>query len=286
MIKIKKEKKEKTEKKEKKEKKSVKVTKPKHFKKQKISKKPIDTQGYFASPTQSIINESHIPHPTSHQKQTGVPYTSVFDNFGITNKPPYFLESLIAKTQPMIYEIPIPSQTSTTLNGANNKSQPIPKLFEQQTKSKSVDYIDLVQPAMNGNAETQPDYVLFENEAKKKSRRMKNEMTEANQMGDEDKNMKRLMKQEKIQKIKEEKKNEKKKQMQEINMMGNEDKTSTTTFGKTTFGKSRAKFSATFEKGGSGEKGGGGAKRGKDNEFKEQTVPTQNTLRGAKNQGL
>jgi hypothetical protein len=275
-------KKEKKDKKEKKEKKEKKPTQFGKFKKNKYhkTKETIETQGYLI-PNNPIVTDSQPPQIHHQMTGGGIPYTSVFDNFGITNKPPYFLESFIAKTAPMTYSIPTPSSMSTTISGSNPMTQSKTKMFEEQTKPKSIEYVDLVEPSLNGNKETQPDYVLFDSTFgnpllekveknlvsplkkvaveqnptqfgatfSKGGRRSKKEMIEAKEMGNEDKKMgnedkqmKRLVKQEKINKIKEEKKI----QNLEIKQMKEEDK-------------QMKKMSA-----------------------KEQSVPTKKTLRGQK----
>jgi hypothetical protein len=141
-----------------------KVNKAKRHKINKHHKNNYETQtvSHFI-PTQTNAIQSHAPQIT-HQMTGGIPYTSSLESFGVSNKPPYFLESLIAKSSPMTYSMPVPSSTSTTLTGANTMIEPKSKAFEEQTKSQSVDYVDLVEPYKKGNMETQPDFILIDNE--------------------------------------------------------------------------------------------------------------------------
>jgi hypothetical protein len=119
----------------------------------------ITTQGFFNpfSHNTGMAQSSNIPQ--ARTSSGGIPYTSTFETYGITNKPPYFLESFLPQNIKPNYEIPIPSQTSTTISGANPMNQPKQKEFQEQGKTKTIDYVDLVSPAKSGNNETQPDYV-------------------------------------------------------------------------------------------------------------------------------
>ena len=121
----------------------------------------IHTQGFFNPFPHKIgisnTTNNYVPHYTT---SGGIPYTSTLESYGITNKPPYFLESLIPQTQSN-YQQPVPSQTSTTVSGGNPMNNAKTKTFETQTKPESVDYVNLVSPETKGNKETQPDYVAL-----------------------------------------------------------------------------------------------------------------------------
>ena len=120
----------------------------------------INTKGYFNpfahNSGVATSSSSLIPHYTL---SGGIPYTSIFESYGITNKAPYFLDSFITKNAEANYQQPIPSQTSSTLSGSNPMSTPKTKTFETQTKTDTVDYVDLVAPATKGNTESQPDFI-------------------------------------------------------------------------------------------------------------------------------
>ena len=191
-----------------------KVSKPKHFKKNKHhkTKQTIETPGHFI-PTQTNAIQSHAPQ-IHHQMTGGIPYTSTLETFGVSNKPPYFLESLIAKSSPMTYSMPVASTTSTTITGSNTMTESKPKMFEEQTKPTSVDYVDLVEPFKKGNKETQPDYILLNddnsmnygnenddlgsirmiNDRVRRKRRTQKEMHESKQMKEEEKLSKQMNK--------------------------------------------------------------------------------------------
>lgn len=128
----------------------------------------IHTKGYFNpfvhNSGVATSSSSSIPHYTS---SGGIPYTSTFESYGITNKAPYFLESFITKNAEANYQQPMLSQTSTTLSGSNPMSKPKTETFETQTKSESVNYVDLVAPKKKGNDTTQPDYIALQPLAKK-----------------------------------------------------------------------------------------------------------------------
>ena len=195
-----------------------KVKKTKHHKINKHHKNNYETQtiSHFI-PTQTNAIQSHAPQIT-HQMTGGIPYTSSLESFGVSNKPPYFLESFIAKSSPMTYSIPVPSPTSTTLTGANTMTEIKPKAFEEQTKSQSVDYVDLVEPYKKGNMETQPDFILLNNDDMnepfygtdageplmirdkiKRTRRTKKEMVENKAMLKEDITSKMMNKQPRVE---------------------------------------------------------------------------------------
>jgi hypothetical protein len=131
-----------------------------HYQASHYQNKQIHTHGYFNpfahNSGVATSSSSSIPHYTS---SGGIPYTSTFESYGITNKAPYFLDSFITKNAEPNYQQPVPSQTSTTLSGSNPMSIPKTKTFETQTKTDTVDYVDLVAPATKGNKENQPDYV-------------------------------------------------------------------------------------------------------------------------------
>ena len=122
----------------------------------------IHTQGFF-NPfvhNSGIVQSTAVPRATI--SRGGIPYTSTFETYGITNKPPYFIESLIPQNIKSNYEVPKQSQTSTTISGSNPMSQPNLNEFPEQGKTQSVDYVDLVAPSKKGNSETQPDYITLQ----------------------------------------------------------------------------------------------------------------------------
>ena len=108
-----------------------------------------------------LIQTSLPPRPL-YSSGGGIPYTSTFESYGITNKPPYYLQSLIAKTTEPNYTQPAQAQTSSTVSGSNPMSKPKTETFETQTKSESVDYVDLVAPKKKGDDTTQPDYIALQ----------------------------------------------------------------------------------------------------------------------------
>jgi hypothetical protein len=127
-----------------------------HHKKEKM--------GFFPNFPHSngLIQDSAPPRPL-YSSGGGIPYSSTFQSFGITNKPPYFLDSLIAKSSTSNYEMPVKPETSSTLTGMNpmNGNEGKTKQFPTQAKTQSVQYMDLVAPAKSKDAETQPDYVAL-----------------------------------------------------------------------------------------------------------------------------
>ena len=133
-----------------------------HYQASHYQNKQIHTQGFFNpfahNTSVATSSTSSIPHYTS---SGGIPYTSTFESYGITNKPPYFLESFIPQTQSN-YQQPTPSQTSSTVSGSNPMSKPKTKTFESQTKTDTVDYVDLVAPKKKGDDTTQPDYITLQ----------------------------------------------------------------------------------------------------------------------------
>jgi len=161
-----------------------KIVKPKSKHHKPIPKYTQHKQGFFPSfpHTNGLINESAPPRPL-YSSGGGIPYTSTFQSFGITNKPPYFLDSLIAKSTGSSYENPVKPETSTTLTGmntmyGNNKNQ-----METQTKPESVNYVNLVQPKKKGDETTQPDYVSL---VPMKQKLTQKEMNENRMMGNEE----------------------------------------------------------------------------------------------------
>jgi hypothetical protein len=128
--------------------------------------KQISTQGFFNPFTSNTsVAQSSIPPRPQYSSGGGIPYTSTLESFGVSNKPPYYLESLIAKdTQPK-YTQPVQSSSSSVLVGSNpmngGSSVITTTSFPTQGKSESVQYIDLVAPAKKGNGETQPDFILL-----------------------------------------------------------------------------------------------------------------------------
>lgn len=137
----------------------------------------IHSKGYFNpfahNSGVATTSSSLIPHYTS---SGGIPYTSTFESYGITNKAPYFLDSFITKNAEANYQQPIPSQTSTTLSGSNPMSTPKTQTFKTQTKTDTVDYVDLVAPASKENKETQPDYITLQPQQLTKKEKRENKM--------------------------------------------------------------------------------------------------------------
>ena len=127
--------------------------------------------------TTGLIQTSSPPRPL-YSSGGGIPYVSSLEGYGITNKPPYYLQSLMAKTSPNDYIQPVQSQTSSVLTGANPMSgnEGKKKIFPEQGQTESVKYVDLVAPAKSGNSETQPDYISLQPEIKSKS--MKDKLVE------------------------------------------------------------------------------------------------------------
>lgn len=161
-----------------------KIVKPKSKHHKPIPKYTQHKQGFFPPfpHTNGLINESAPPRPL-YSSGGGIPYTSTFQSFGITNKSPYFLDSLIAKGTSSSYENPVKPETSTTLTGmntmyGNNKNQ-----METQTKPESVNYVNLVQPKKKGDETTQPDYVSL---VPMKQKLTQKEINENRMMGNEE----------------------------------------------------------------------------------------------------
>lgn len=153
----------------------------------------IHTQGFFNPfPHNTAVTQSSNIPQAPRGSSGGIPYTSVFETYGITNKPPYFLESYIPKTTESTYKQPAPAQTSTTISGSNPMSKPKTNTFESQTKPDSINYVDLVDPAQKGVMESQPDYINiqpsnWDSMTKKKIRKEKqNEKKENMMMGKEE----------------------------------------------------------------------------------------------------
>ena len=115
-------------------------------------------------PMNTGIQSTAVPVANSYG---GIPYTSSQSQFGLVNKPPYLLESLIAKAPPTNYLQPTPAPTSSVTQGANIMTQT--RSMVNQTKTQSVDFIDLVNPAKKGNNETQPEYLMLNTTQPKKS---------------------------------------------------------------------------------------------------------------------
>jgi len=144
----------------------------------------ITTQGFFNPFTHNtgMAQSSNIPRATI--SGGGIPYTSTFETYGITNKPPYFLESLLPQNIRPNYEMPMQAKTSTPVSGGNPMNEAKPKDFQEQGKSQNVQYVDLVAPAKKGNSETQPDYVMIETDVMgniqqpRPANKMKNELIE------------------------------------------------------------------------------------------------------------
>jgi hypothetical protein len=122
----------------------------------------IHTQGFFNpfSHNTGMVQSSNVPQ--ARPASGGIPYISTFETYGISNKPPYFLESLLPQNIKPNYEIPTQSQTGTTISGGNPMNQPKAKEFIEQGKTQVVDYINLVAPSKKGNSETQPDYISLQ----------------------------------------------------------------------------------------------------------------------------
>jgi hypothetical protein len=137
-------------------------------------------QGFFPAFPHSngLITSSSPPRPL-YSSGGGIPYTSTFESFGITNKPPYFLQSLIAKTTQSDYEIPVKPQTSSTSTGMNpmNGNEGNKKQFPEQGKTEAVQYVDLVAPTKSQNIDNQPDYLSLQPTKKEKveNKKMGNE---------------------------------------------------------------------------------------------------------------
>lgn len=134
--------------------------------------------------TTGTIQTSSPPRPL-YSSGGGIPYLSSLESYGITNKPPYYLQSLMAKTSLSDYSQPSPSQTSTVLTGGNPMSggaKITEKTFPSQAQTQSVQYVDLVAPAKSGNSETQPDYIALEPDItgniQQPKNKMKNELIE------------------------------------------------------------------------------------------------------------
>ena len=108
-----------------------------------------------------LIQTSLPPRPL-YSSGGGISYTSTFESYGITNKPPYYLQSLMAKTTEPNYTQPAQAQTSSTVSGSNPMSKPDTRQFETQTKSETVNYVDLVAPKKKGDDTTQPDYITLQ----------------------------------------------------------------------------------------------------------------------------
>jgi hypothetical protein len=111
----------------------------------------------------AMAQNSAIPRPL-YSSGGGIPYTSTFESYGITNKPPYFLQSLIAKTTQSDYEIPVKPETSSTKTGMNpmNGNEGKRKQFPEQGKTEAIQYVDLVAPAKSQNIDNQPDYIALQ----------------------------------------------------------------------------------------------------------------------------
>lgn len=147
-----------------------KVVKPKIKKTKPIPKYPKphhDNHVRNFPQTTGLIQTSSPPRPL-YSSGGGIPYVSSLESYGITNKPLYYLQSLMAKTAQSDYMQPVPSQTSSVLTGANPMSgnEGKKKLFPEQGQTESVQYVDLVAPAKSGNNETQPDYLTLQPEMK------------------------------------------------------------------------------------------------------------------------
>jgi hypothetical protein len=123
--------------------------------------KQITTQGFFNPFTHNTGMAQSSSIPQARMTMGGIPYTSTFESYGISNKPPYFLESLLPQNIRPNYEMPKQSPTATTVSGGNPMNEPKPNQFQEQGKSENVQYVDLVAPAKQGNSETQPDYVMI-----------------------------------------------------------------------------------------------------------------------------
>lgn len=152
-----------------------------HYKTQQIH-----TQGFFNpfSHNTGIVQTTSpvIPHYSSG----GIPYTSTLQSYGITNKPPYYLESLMQKPIEPDYQIPTKPETSTTTKGSNPMSKPTTKTFVEQTKPESVSYVDLVEPKKKGDETTQPDYVSLVPMKRSEQTLTQKEKNENRMMGNEE----------------------------------------------------------------------------------------------------
>lgn len=194
--------------------KAKKEPKKKHSK-AKHSKPKSKTTMYKALPANSNVQSSSVPIAQQSISGGGIPYLSSLETtFGITNKPPYYLESLIAKSTPTTYLIPKQTPSTTTISGSNNLINGKTDFSKDQSKSESVEYVDLVSPMKSQNAETQPDYIKLNDDIKlpetkkesfveddddeptlvitdktRRKRRTKKEITEMKQMKGEDKNV-------------------------------------------------------------------------------------------------
>jgi hypothetical protein len=119
-----------------------------------------------------LIQTSLPPRPL-YSSGGGIPYLSSLESYGITNKPPYYLESLMAKTTTPDYIQPAPTPTSSVLTGGNPMSGGPKTPFPEQTKVQSVQYVDLVSPVSSRDNENQPDYVSLQPDFKSKRKVMK-----------------------------------------------------------------------------------------------------------------
>jgi hypothetical protein len=143
-----------------------KVVKPKIKKSVSIPKypKPHHDKHVRNFPQTTGTIQSSLPPRPLYSSGGGIPYLSSLESYGITNKPPYYLQSLMAKTAQPDYTQPVQAQTSSVLTGANPMSggtKITEKTFPEQAQTNSVQYVDLVSPAKSGNSETQPDYVMI-----------------------------------------------------------------------------------------------------------------------------
>jgi hypothetical protein len=166
-----------------------KVVKPKIKKTVSIAKYPKQHQDKHVRnfpQTTGTIQTSLPPRPL-YSSGGGIPYLSSLESYGITNKPPYYLQSLMAKTSQNDYTQPAQAQTSSVLTGANPMSggaKITEKTFPPQAQTQSIQYVDLVAPAKSGNSETQPDYIALEPDITgniqqpRPSNKMKNELME------------------------------------------------------------------------------------------------------------
>jgi hypothetical protein len=136
--------------------------KPKIKKVKQVKRKRATTR--VRLPMNTGIQSTAVPVANSYG---GIPYTSSQSQFGLTNKPPYLLESLIAKAPPTNYLQPTPAPTSSVTQGGNIMTQT--RSMVNQTKTQSVNFIDLVNPAKKGNNETQPEYIMMNTTQPKKS---------------------------------------------------------------------------------------------------------------------
>jgi hypothetical protein len=141
----------------------------------------ITTQGFFNPFTHNTGMAQSSNIPIARMTGGGIPYTSTFESYGITNKPPYFLESFIPQNIRPNYEMPKQSKTATTISGANPMNEAKPKDFKEQGKLQNIQYVDLVEPSKVGNSETQPDYITIETDIMgniQPANKMKNELME------------------------------------------------------------------------------------------------------------